>query len=236
MDECIHSLIELTVFSTLDANSRYSKIEMDHNDINKKNSTLHHGLCQFARMIFGPCNAPGTFQRSIVVIHFSLKWHLALLDLEDIVISRMEPKWLIEHVRKVLPLLKNAGATLKLKLCSFATDTIDYLGHLIRPRWLKLAFYTTDAKRGLVSQSNNADFRSLLVVWNVFRRFVPNIARIAAPLSQRFKKHLPATFLPLDIKELDAIKISEAALMTPLILALPYSSGHWRPATDAFKF
>lgn len=50
MDECISSLGEAQVFSTLNANIRYWQIEVEESDKEKKAFTYHLGLHQFTRM------------------------------------------------------------------------------------------------------------------------------------------------------------------------------------------
>lgn len=61
MDECIDSLRSAKIFSTLDANSGYWKIEIDPRDRDKTTFTSHHGLYRFVRMPLGLKNAPETF-------------------------------------------------------------------------------------------------------------------------------------------------------------------------------
>lgn len=73
----------------------------------------------------------------------------ALGYLHDVVIFFKTPERHIRHIREVLTLLMTPGVTLELKNCQLFTETIDYLGHSIRPRRLEIASHRTYALRGL---------------------------------------------------------------------------------------
>jgi hypothetical protein len=73
MDECIDSLGEAVVFTTLDCNSGYWQIPVEPADREKTAFTSHLGIYQFRRLPFGLRNAPGTFQRAIDIILSGIK-------------------------------------------------------------------------------------------------------------------------------------------------------------------
>lgn len=75
--------------------------------------------------------------------------------------------------------------------------------------------------------------RSFLGLCNVFRRFVPNFSRIAAPLNKNVAKGQPATFDGLDETEQAAYETLKKALIRPPVLALPQLDGHYIIYTDA---
>lgn len=78
------------------------------------------------------------------VILASVRWLFALVYLGNIVIISKKAEKHIEHVKQVLTLLKHAGVRLNVKKCYFFTETIEYLGNVIRPRCLEIATHTTD--------------------------------------------------------------------------------------------
>jgi Reverse transcriptase (RNA-dependent DNA polymerase) len=86
LDECIDSLGDAVVFSTMDANSGYWQVLMHPDDRDKTTFTCHVGTFRFKRMTFGLRNAPSTFQRAMDVILSGVRWHKCLCYLDDIIV------------------------------------------------------------------------------------------------------------------------------------------------------
>ncbi len=73
MDECMDSLGDATVFTTLDCNSGYWQIPVDPDDRNKTTFTSNFGTFRFTRMPFGLRNASATFQSAVDFILAGIK-------------------------------------------------------------------------------------------------------------------------------------------------------------------
>ena len=81
MDECIDSLGDAVVFTTLDCNSGYWQIPVHPEDRDKTTFTSHYGIYRFLRLPFGLRNAPATFQRAIDIILSGVKWKTCVVYL-----------------------------------------------------------------------------------------------------------------------------------------------------------
>jgi Reverse transcriptase (RNA-dependent DNA polymerase) len=145
MDECIDSLGDSVVFTTLDCNSGYWQIPVHPGDRDKTKFTSHYGTYRFLRLPFGLRNAPATVQREIDIILPGVKWKTCLVYLDDVIVFSGSRSAHLAHVAEVLTLLGNAGLSLKLKKCHFFSETVDYLGHVIRPGRLEVAEKNTTA-------------------------------------------------------------------------------------------
>ena len=77
MDECIDSLGDARVFSTLDCHAGYWQIPVAEVDKHLTAFTCHSGAWQCVRLPFGLCNAPATFQRAMDMILAGVKWQNA---------------------------------------------------------------------------------------------------------------------------------------------------------------
>lgn len=110
MDHCNYYLGNATIFSTIDANSRYPQIEVETPDQNKTVFSSHPGLQ----------NVPRTFPRTSDVILETGKWQLALVHMDDTFIFSRTQGEHIPHILEVLTLFNNAGNTLKLKRINYS--------------------------------------------------------------------------------------------------------------------
>jgi hypothetical protein len=76
INECIDSLGEAAIFTTLDCNSGYWQIPVEPADRDKTTFTSHYGIYRFIRLPFGLRNAPGTFQRAVDIILSGPAWFI----------------------------------------------------------------------------------------------------------------------------------------------------------------
>lgn len=82
-------------------------------------------------MPFGLCNAAETFQRFIEKALTNLRWHAAVLYLDDIVVFGKTFDEHFENLEKVMGRLSDAGLKLKPKKCCFLQKEINFLGHIV---------------------------------------------------------------------------------------------------------
>ena len=233
IDECLDTLGHAKVFSTLDANSGYWQIPVANKDNPKTAFTCHAGCFQFCRMPFGLCNAPATFQRTLDIILSRYRWQSCLVYLDDIIIFSPDYESHLEHVDRVLSALQSAGVSLKLRKCNFFADSVDYLGHVITPGKLHVSTTNTDAVRGFKAPRTQTELKSFLGLCNVYRRFVPNFARTAAPLQQFLCKGQPYELPEFNEDQYHAFNLLKQAISEPPVLRLPQSNLPYSLDTDA---
>jgi hypothetical protein len=233
MDECIDSLGDASVFTTLDCNSGYWQIPVAPEDMDKTTFTSHAGTYRFGRMPFGLRNAPATFQRTVDIILSGLTWKSCLVYLDDIIIYSTSMEEHLLHLTEVLTLLGKAGLSLKLTKCHFFKETVDYLGHVIRPGKLAVAEKNTDALRKAQPPRTQTELRSFLGLCNVYRRFVPGFAKVSGPLNQLLRKGEGPTLGILTPDQLTAFHSLREKLLHPPVLALPRKEGRYVLDTDA---
>ena len=233
MDECIDSLGDANIFTTLDCNSGYWQIPVRPEDREKTTFTSHEGLYRFLRMPFGLRNAPATFQRFVDITLSGLTWKTCLVYLDDIIVFSKTPSEHMAHLDTVLHRLYRAGLTLNLKKCHFFKETVDYLGHVIRPGHLSVAEKNTAALKVAKHPTTQTELRSFLGLCNVYRRFVKGFSKIAAPLNLLLRKGETPQLGPLSSEQVSAFETLRDALLNPPILALPRLEGTFTLDTDA---
>ena len=232
MDECIDSLGDAKIFSTLDCNSGYWQIEIDEDDQEKTAFVTHQGLYHFTRMPFGLRNAPATFQRAVDIVLSSVRWQFCIVYLDDVIIFSNSVDEHIDHIDQVLTLLENAGMSIRLKKSFFMHKEIEYLGHIITPGELKVAQKTITAIQGMEPPRTKTEVKSFLGMCNVYRRFVKDFATISAPLNALVRKNAPDEF-DLREEQLAAFKTLKEKLQSPSVLALPRAGLPYVLDTDA---
>lgn len=128
------------------------------------------------------------------IILAPLKWRRALVSIEDVVIFPKTPEEHLSHVESISPLVSQAEMTLEFNECFFFSDASDYLDQIIAPRRLHIATKTIDDVRDFEYPTATFKLRSLLELCNVYRRFVPNLSRMAVSSNKRLRKGELTTF------------------------------------------
>jgi Reverse transcriptase (RNA-dependent DNA polymerase) len=91
-----------------------------------------------------------------------LTWKSCLVYLDDIIVFSKTPGEHLEHLDAVLHRLYREGLSLNLKKCFFFKETINYLGHVIRPGKLAVAEKNTRALREAKPPTTQTELRSFL--------------------------------------------------------------------------
>ena len=196
----------------------------------------HAGLYWYKRMRFELTNAPATFQRALDILLSPYKWRSCLFYLDDIIIFSKSVEEYFQHVEEIFTTLKSAGISLKLKECSFSTNTEKYLGHIIHPGTLEVyATNILELKRAK-HPSIKTQLHAILGLCNVYRLFVPKYSHIAAPLNALLGKGHPVDLRPFGEAEAQAFKTLVAAVTLSPVLALPRPDLSYSVDTDASDY
>ena len=114
---------------------------------------------------------------------------------------------------------------MKLKKCAWFTTSVRYLGHIIRPGQLCINEAMSKSLKEAQHPTSQTELRSFLGLCNVYRRFVKDFSRRAAPLNDLLRKGQPAKLGPLTSEQAAAFKDLVEAVTSPPVLALPRSDG-----------
>lgn len=236
MDECIDSLGEAKVFTTLDANWGYWQVPVAPKDRDKTAFVCHAGLYRFKRMPFGLTNAPATFQRAIDIILSQYKWKTCLVYLDDIIVYSRNMEDHFSDVEAILKQLDDAGISLKIKKCEWFTKQVKYLGHRIKPGTLEIEEAQTAAIREAKPPRTQTQLRAFLGLCNVYRRFVPRYSHVAAPLNALLKKGEPSQLKEFGEAEMDAFRTLKQMLTSAPVLRLPKPDLPFSVDTDSSDY
>lgn len=176
-------------FSTLDLKAGYWQIPVRKQDQDKTGFLTRDGLYRFRRMPFGLVNAPGTFQRVMDCVLRGLTWQMCLVYLDDVIVYTKGgfSRHLVE-LATVLERLSQAGLSLNLKKCTFATNNIEYLGHHLSPEGIRPKKRLVKAIPAFKTLADAAETKRFVHLAGFYRRFVSQFGTIMAPLTKLLRK------------------------------------------------
>ena len=190
VEEIFESIGPAKVISTLDLAKGYWQIPMAPESMEKTAFATPFGLYEFEVMPFGLHNAPATFQRTMnYVLQDCQGFAKAYID--DVVVYSESWEEHLEHLSQVFDRMKKAGLTLKLKKCRFGAKKTGYLGHIIGEGHVEPDPAKIKAIKKYPVPTTKKEVRAWLGLTGYYRRFVPDYATVAAPLTGLLKKGLP---------------------------------------------
>ncbi|KAL2223600.1 UNVERIFIED_CONTAM: Retrovirus-related Pol polyprotein from transposon [Sesamum indicum] len=205
--DCFDRLSRAKYFTKIDLRSGYWQVRIKEGDEAKDDSghTVLHG-----------------FLDEFVVVY-----------LDDIVIYSRTLAEHVDHLRQVLTRLREHELYAKVSKCSFAQETISFLGHIVERGRIRMDPKKVQAIEEWQLPKDVHDLRSFLGLANYYRRFVKGYSEIARPLTDLLKKTETWNWTPQCQVAFDNLK---KAIVTDPVLALPDMSKPFVVETDASDF
>ena len=219
------------VFSKIDLTSGYWQIPIRREDQRKTAFRTRYGHYEWKVMPFGLCNAPATFQRMMNEIFRDFLDVCVVIYLDDILVfSESEAQHQV-HLRQVLERLREHRLVAKPKKCVFGQHRVEFLGYVIEDGKLSMLESKVQAIQDWpVPFTCIKDIRSFLGSASYYRRFIPNFASIAAPLSDALRKDQDFQWTPEMDKAVQKLKL---AMTTAPVLMIADPNKKFVVKTDA---
>ncbi|GJP60934.1 hypothetical protein CLOP_g18151, partial [Closterium sp. NIES-67] len=172
--------------------------------------------------VFG--NAIRTHQRTGNIPSRNEPHSTILLDecvvvyLDAILIYSRDMKQHVEHLRRVFKTLRQERFYVKLSKSEFALEKVQFLGHMVSAQGVHVDPKKIEAVRTWKTPENVKELQQFLGFANYYNRFVPQYARLAAPLTDLLKKNTPYKWEP---KHQEAVEQLKQALTSAPVLILP---------------
>ena len=117
------------MFSKLDLSEAYQQLPLDPDSQKFTTINTYKGLFQFKRLSFGISIAPSIFQFLVENLLQGLTNVCVYID--NIPVSGDSEADPMQKLEQVLSCLSSTGITLKQSKCTFATNSVEYLDHII---------------------------------------------------------------------------------------------------------
>ncbi|GJU50306.1 reverse transcriptase domain-containing protein [Tanacetum coccineum] len=131
MDQMLERLARNEYYCFLDEFSGYFQIPIDPQDQEKTTFTCPYGTFAYRRMPFGLCNAPGTFQRCMMVIFYEMIEKTVEVFMDDFSIFGDSFSSCLSHLDKMLKRCEDTNLVLNWEKCHFMVKEGIVLGHKI---------------------------------------------------------------------------------------------------------
>ena len=178
-------------FTKIDLRWGYHQIKIRPSDVHKTAFRTPVGSFEWLCMPFGLTNAPATFQRFVQEILKDFLGDFACVYIDDILIYSHTAEEHVEHVRKVLDVLKAHKLLAKPTKCEWFATSVEYLGHRISGNGIEVDQEKVRVLAEWPVPQTKADVRSFLGLANYYRRFIHNFADISACLHELVHDKMP---------------------------------------------
>ncbi|KAL0373943.1 UNVERIFIED_CONTAM: Transposon Tf2-12 polyprotein [Sesamum radiatum] len=231
--DCFDRLSQAKYFTKIDLRSGYWQVRIKEGDEAKTTVVTRYGAFEFLVMPFGLTNAPATFCTLMNQVLYGFLDEFVVVYLDDIVIYSRTLAEHVEHLRQVLARLREYELYAKVSKCSFAQETISFLGHIVERGRIRMDSKKVQAIEEWQPPSDVHDLRSFLGLANYYQHFVKDYSKIARPMTDLLKKTEAWNWTPQCQVSFDDLK---RAMVTDPVLALPDMSKPFVVETDASDF
>jgi predicted aspartyl protease len=225
-------------FTKLDLKSGYFQIPIQHEDKEKTAFITQDGLYQFEVLPMGLMNAPPTFQRLMNNIIGYKRWDYVLVYLDDILIFSNSFDDHVKHLQEIFTILSDHQFTLNPNKCSLAKQSIEFLSHTITKDCIVPCQERIQAILDIPQPTTLAQANKFIGKIGWYRKFIPNFAKIAAPIHKVTNKtKTTKKEFYWHIEQIEAAdKLKKILTEEPLMLTYPHATATFILSTDASEY
>ncbi|CAI5464762.1 unnamed protein product [Closterium sp. Yama58-4] len=229
-NELIDQLRTAQVFSKIDLRGGYHQIRVNPADCPKTAFRTRYGSFKHMVMPFGLTNAPATFQMTMNEAFYPLLDKCVIVYLDDILIYSPDRAQHLLDIELVFKILSENRILKKASKCEFLQDRLEFLGHITSADGVEIDPKKIATIQAWHAPTNLTELQSFLGFVNYVRRFVPDMAKLTAPVTDLLRKGVEYTW---GEKEQAAFSALKKILCSPPVLHIADPHRPFELVTDA---
>ena len=166
--------------STIDIKSGYWHIPVRKEDRQKTAFIFNGKVYEWNVMPFGPTNAPPHFQKVMDEIFSDLQFVMVYMD--DITIISRTAEEHKSHLEEVFKRLSEYKIKIRPDKCTFAQETVEYLGFIIDATGVKIKSKYKDKIHNIPIPKSLKQLQRFIGMVQYLHKFIPNLQTTLAPL------------------------------------------------------
>ncbi|GKA20167.1 reverse transcriptase domain-containing protein [Tanacetum coccineum] len=224
MDQMLERLAGNEYYCFLDGFSGYFQIPIDPYNQEKTTFTYPYGTFAYRRMPFGLCNAPSTFQRSMMAIFHDMIEKMMEVFMDDFSVFGNLYGNCLSRVDKMLQRCEGTNLCLNWEKSHFMVKEGIVLGHKISKNGIEVDKAKVDVIAKLPHPTTVKGVQSFLGHADFYRRFIKDFSKISQPMTHLLEKNTPLIFSNECIQAYEMLKkkLTEAPILIAPDWDLPF--------------
>ncbi|UYV65565.1 hypothetical protein LAZ67_3004714 [Cordylochernes scorpioides] len=188
IEDILDRLAQAKYFSTADISSAYWQVPIHPDSRPLFAFTTLEGLYQPTRLPFGLKTSPQIYERAIIQVLQRHGLDCVAHYFDDFIIYSNTLEEHQNHLRQFFAFCEAEKLQLNFVKCDFFKQSIDFLGYTITAGTITPLTRNTDIIHAIKQPHNRKTLQSFLGAVNVYNKFIPEYARLRAPLNNLLKK------------------------------------------------
>ncbi|UYV77636.1 hypothetical protein LAZ67_15001781, partial [Cordylochernes scorpioides] len=188
IEDILDRLAQAKYFSTADISSAYWQVPIHPDSRPLLAFATLEGLYQPTRLPFGLKTSPQIYERAISQVLQRHGLDCVAHYFDDFIIYSNTLEEHQNHLRQFFAFCEAEKLQLNFVKCEFFKQSIDFLGYTITAGTITPLTRNTDIIHAIKQPHNRKTLQSFLGAVNVYNKFIPEYARLRAPLNNLLKK------------------------------------------------
>ncbi|UYV80260.1 K02A2.6-like [Cordylochernes scorpioides] len=188
IEDILDRLAQAKYFSTADISSAYWQVPIHPDSRPLLAFATLEGLYQPTRLPFGLKTSPQIYERAISQVLQRHGLDCVAHYFDDFIIYSNTLEEHQNHLRQFFAFCEIEKLQLNFVKCEFFKQSIDFLGYTITAGTITPLTRNTDIIHAIKQPHNRKTLQSFLGAVNVYNKFIPEYARLRAPLNNLLKK------------------------------------------------